>query len=463
MSRTLVLLRNDLRLSDNPALFYACKRGDAYVCYQSDSLETLGAASKWWLHQSLNALSKQIVELGGSLIIRESASEVLELCRALGVDQCVWNRRYSPSEVESDKLLKEALKAGGVETQSFASRVLIEPWLLKNKSNKVYQVFTPFSKAFMSYPRSLELCDPPQKIARACKIETREISDLDLLPKLDWASGFHEYFLPGERAALECMKNFKNSLSAYQNKRDYPSIAATSRLSVHLHFGEVSVHRLWKEFEASSKDSFPYLRQLIWRDFAHYCLFHFPTLLEKPLKREFERFAWREDKEHFKAWCQGKTGYPIVDAGMRELWHTGWMHNRVRMIVGSFLVKNLLIPWQWGMDWFWDTLLDADKANNSMGWQWVAGCGIDAAPYFRIFNPIVQSEKFDAQGDYIRKWVPELAKLPNKYLHKPFEMDSADLRAYGLELGKHYPKPIVDYKRSRQRALDAYAALRKGD
>ncbi|MEO6829665.1 MAG: FAD-binding domain-containing protein, partial [Acidobacteriaceae bacterium] len=295
--------------------------------------------------------------------------------------------------------------------------------------------------------------------------------DLSLEPKIDWASGMGQSWRPGESGAMSQMKAFLNSgLEAYAIDRDRPDRPGTSRLSPHLHFGEISSRQVWSAVHSrylreanddSSVAAYAYLREIAWREFAHHLLFHFPELPQEPLQTKFHNFPWRTDRRSMKAWTQGDTGYPLVDAGMRQLWHTGWVHNRVRMVVASFLVKHLLIPWQDGASWFWDTLVDADLANNSLGWQWVAGCGADAAPYFRIFNPVLQGEKFDPDGDYVRKWVPELARLSNAWIHKPWKAPVLLLAEAGVQLGKTYPMPIVDHETARKRALLAFASIRQ--
>lgn len=411
---TIVWFRLDLRLADNPALAAAAKRGPVLPVYiwapEEEGAWPPGAASRWWLHHSLKSLA---ADLGGLVIRRGPSLDALrQLVKETGATAVFWNRRYEPALIARDTKVKQALIADGLKVESFNSALLFEPWELKP-----YKVFTPFWKACLKLPVSKPLRAAKLKVAKA---KSLRLEQLKLLPKLDWAADFP--WQPGEAGARRQLRRFKPT--GYRKKRDFPAIAGTSRLSPHLHFGEISPRQVWK---AGNVD---FRRQLVWREFAHHLLYHFPHTPEKPLRRDFEKFAWRKNSKALQTWQRGRTGYPLVDAGMRELWTTGWMHNRVRMVVASFLVKDLLIPWQEGARWFWDTLVDADLANNTLGWQWVAGCGADAAPFFRIFNPTTQAEKFDPDEKYIRRWVKESVK------------------------------PIVDHAAARQRALDAYKRLR---
>lgn len=471
-AKSIVWLRNDFRLADNPALAAAAQFEQVYMIYihedQSNDDWPIGAASRWWLHRSLQSLDRKVSKLGGNLAIAQGAAEEIlpHLATSLGVTHIFWNRRYEKSAIERDALVKKALENLGFCVKSFAGRYLLEPWELKNQTGKPYKVFTPFAKAFLNFDVRLPTLTKIKKLSSLpASIKNLDIDSLNLLPRLTWYHSLERYWQPGEDAAKKALERFTDEIHDYVKDRDFPALAATSRLSAHLHFGEISPHRVWHKLSAleikqSHIDSFPFLRQLLWREFANYSLFHFPEMPYEPLRSEFKRFPWSNKSLHLRAWQKGQTGYPIVDAGMRELWATGWMHNRVRMIVGSFLVKNLRIHWLEGEKWFWDTLVDADIANNSMGWQWVAGSGIDAAPYFRIFNPSLQSAKFDPQGSYIRRWVPELACLPNKWLHQPDKAPQKLLQDIGLTIGKGYPKPIIDYRISRQDALDSYQTLK---
>jgi deoxyribodipyrimidine photo-lyase len=347
-----------------------------------------------------------------------------------------WNRRYEPAAIARDSAVKATLREQGLLAESFNGSLLFEPWTISNQSGKPFHVFTPFWKACLGKQVAPPAKDPPKRLATPAKwTQSLRVRDLALEPEIDWASGFREVWHPGESGAVRQLNLFLEKVGEYPSDRDMPGVAGTSRLSPHLHFGEISPVQVWsavlgsKRGRTSAADA--YLRQIGWREFAHHLLYHHPETTQAPLRPEFARFPWRKDAESFRAWTKGQTGYPLVDAGMLELWRTGWMHNRVRMVAASFLVKHLLIPWQQGAAWFWDTLVDADLANNTLGWQWVAGCGADAAPYFRIFNPTAQADKFDSDGAYVRKWVSE---------------------------GESYP-PIVEHTAARQRALAAFSSI----
>lgn len=397
---SLVWFRLDLRVADNPALAAAVRRGKVVPVFiwspEEEQPWAPGAASRWWLHHSLAALTRDI----GGLVIRRGPSldALRQLRRETGATAVFWNRRYEPALVARDTKVEQALIADGLQVESFNSALLFEPGEIKTGSGGPYKVFTPFYRACLA-------ADKNEKPARRavpslphrCP-QSLHLDDLFLLPKLDWARGFD--WQPGEAGALTALKRF--AAAKYWVDRDRPDLAGTSRLSPHLHFGEISPRQVWASVTAE-----PYRRELIWREFAHHLLDHFPHTANAPLREEFGRFPWRDDPAALRAWQRGQTGFALVDAGMNELWTTGWMHNRVRMVAASFLIKDLLLPWQMGARWFWDTLVDADLANNTLGWQWVAGCGADAAPFFRIFNPATQAEKFDPAGDYIRRWVKE--------------------------------------------------------
>jgi deoxyribodipyrimidine photo-lyase len=338
---------------------------------------------------------------------------------------------------------------------------MIEPDALATGQGKPYQVFTPYWKKFTATPRVPQPLDAPSRLNAAADPGGPPLEALELLPTIAWDRGLQEMWNPGAEAAKVLLQRFlKGPLERYDGERDLPAIDGTSRLSPYLHWGEISPRRLWHVCHGRPGAE-PWLRQLVWREFAHQMLHHFPHTPEQPLREEFAAFPWDGDPALLPAWQKGRTGYPLVDAGMRQLWHTGWMHNRVRMVVASFLVKHLLLPWQEGARWFWDTLVDASLANNTFGWQWTAGCGADAAPYFRIFNPISQGQKFQA-SDYIRQWVPELKRVPDKLLHEPWTGSRAGLEQVGVKLGKDYPRPIVDHKQARQRALDSYQQMKSG-
>jgi deoxyribodipyrimidine photo-lyase len=463
--------RQDLRLSDHPALSYAVATGKPIVFLYIHDEETagmrpLGAASKWWLQQSLNALHKNLAELGGGLLcLKGAALAVLEdVMRKTGADEVVWHRLYEPYATARDTEIKASLK-DKVKVQSFNGALLHEPWDVANKEKKPYRVYTPFSKACFE-KNMRDLLPAPQKINAFT--HNLKSHDLSLLPKINWYQDMTNYWQVGEAAAQKRLKNFCDKLSVfdYKAKRDFPGDdEGVSHLSPHLHFGEISPQQVWHHIShlaaQKNKDATPFLRQLLWREFSAHLLYHFPRMVDRPLDEKFVKFPWQGDQSLLASWQKGQTGIPIVDAGMRQLWKTGWMHNRVRMIVASFLVKNMLLPWQEGEAWFWDTLVDADLANNVASWQWVAGCGADAAPYFRIFNPILQSKKFDGAGDYIRRFVPELKNMPSKFIHAPHEAPALILQGAGVKLGHDYPYPIVDLQKTRLRALEAYGVMKE--
>jgi deoxyribodipyrimidine photo-lyase len=445
----------DLRIEDNPALSAASSGNilPLYIhCPNEEDPWAPGAASNWWLHYSLQELNRQYKELGSRLIIRTgSAMEVLEqLASEISINAIYWNHRYEPELRIRDKQVISKLEAKGTSVYRFEGNYLVTPSDILNKSRKPYSVFTPFSKTVME----LRLWRDPlplPKLSGHSLVKSERIDNLKLLPTQKWADPFSEQWSPGRKSAMKILQSFKGTVDTYEELRNIPSVAGTSRLSPHLHFGEVSPHEVWKEFENKSKDRFPFLRQLIWREFSNYFLYHSPKATDLSWKRKFDNFPWEKNKQALVAWQKGLTGYPIVDAGMRELWQTGWMHNRVRMIVGSFLIKDLFIHWIEGARWFWDTLVDADLANNTLGWQWIAGSGPDAAPYFRIFNPVLQGKKFDPEGAYIRRWIPELAHIPKKWIHCPWEAPG---------IAPDYPPPIVDHSEARNKALDSYQRIK---
>ena len=471
MTPALVWIRNDLRLADNPALTAAVDRGGPVIpvfIWPSEDEEpwSLGAASRWWLNRSLESLGADRESRGLRLIIcRGSAEKTLaDLVNTSGATAVFWNRRYEPSAISHDGTLKKNLRDRGIVAESFNGSLLYEPWTIRNGSGRAYCVFTPYWRACQTRSVAPALSDAPSKL-HAAEVWPRSLhlSELNLEPKVDWASGLKETWQPGETGAKDQLRRFREqALAAYSVGRDRPADTGTSRLSPHLHFGEISARQVRQAIlEIGGPASEVYLRQLGWREFAHHVLYHQPESPSQPLRTEFAAFPWRHDSKSLIAWQQGKTGYPLVDAGMRELWHTGWMHNRVRMVAASFLVKHLLIDWQEGASWFWDTLVDADLANNTLGWQWSAGCGADAAPYFRIFNPVLQGEKFDPAGAYVRRWVPELAAMPDVFIHKPWKAPASILGAADVTLGRSYPNPIVDHAFARARALSALGTISK--
>ena len=472
---SLVWFRIDLRLADNPALQAAVKRGAVVPVFIHAPEEAApwspGGASNWWLHQSLQSLDKSLRGLGSRLIFRRGPT--LETLRALlketGATAVFWNRRYEPAMIARDKEIKASLRAEGVEAESFNAALVHEPWTIQNQSGKPFQVFTPYWKHCLAKPDPAEPLPAPRKlVAPDHWPKSLELGELELEPKIKWAEGMRAAWEPGEAGARTQLKKFLAAAFAnYTNDRNRPDLTGTSRLSPHLHFGEISPRQMWHAVRQHGEDkgmstwrSSQFLAEVGWREFAHHLLYHFPHTPTEPLRADFKKFPWRKDAAFLKAWQKGQTGYPIVDAGMRELWTTGWMHNRVRMIVASFLVKDLLLSWTEGARWFWDTLVDADLAQNTSGWQWTAGCGADSAPYFRVFNPISQGEKFDPQGDYVRKWCPELGKLPNNWLHQPWQAPPDILARAGVVLGRDYPEPIVSHAIAREVALEAFAKLK---
>lgn len=464
----LVWHRLDLRLADNPALERAAARGGAVIpvflwAPEEEAPWAPGAASRWWLHHSLAELAAALARRGSRLIVRRgpTAEALLALAAETGARAVFWNRRYEPAIRDRDREVERRLRAGGLAAESLPGNVLFEPGTVLNRGGKAFQVFTAFWRACLAMPEP----GPPLPAPAALGAPRRwprsmRLSELGLLPEIDRAGGMRETWRPGESGAADEMEAFlRGRVTRYPKDRDRPGQRGTSRLSPHLHFGEISARQVWDAVRNAAGAAAPaaeaYLRQLVWREFSQHLLFHNPALPREPLRPEFRAFPWRLDEGMLRAWTRGKTGYPLVDAGMRELWRTGWMHNRARMVAASFLVKHLLIPWQEGAAWFWDTLVDADLANNTMGWQWSAGCGADAAPYFRVFNPALQGAKFDPRGDYVRRWVPELASVPDAWIHQPWKAPPPLLAGAGVRLGRDYPRPVVDHAAARHRALAA--------
>ncbi|MBX2848546.1 MAG: DNA photolyase family protein [Acidiferrobacterales bacterium] len=461
--------REDLRLSDNIALSHAAAAGDVLLVYVLPT--ELGGASKWWLHHSLTSLQSDLAKQNQRLMLLSGdAAEIIpRVAEQCAVDCVTWNRVYSPNGVALGQRVKESLIGLEIDAKSCNSQLLIEPSKLLTKQETPYKVFTPFWRECIRVLDPAECLAEPRINGFKHKLKADLLEDWSLLPnKPNWAEGFADIWQPGEEGAHQRLEQFLDKgIHRYSGGRDIPSEDNTSKLSPHLAFGEIGPRQIWHAVrerlasrQVSSSNGEKFLSEIGWREFSRYLLFHFPHIERKPYAEKFERFPWADDTNLIAAWQRGKTGYPIVDAGMRELWNTGFMHNRVRMIVASFLTKHCLSHWQHGMDWFWDTLLDADIANNTASWQWAAGCGADAAPYFRIFNPITQGEKFDAEGDYLKRWVPELAELPKKFLFKPWEADAATLAQADVRLGENYPFPIVDHKSARELALSSYSSIK---
>lgn len=433
-----------------------------------------GAASRGWLHHSLTRLDEALRARGSRLVVRRGpALEALRsLARETGAKAVFWNRRYEPATIERDRRIKEALGSEGFRVESAGGALLHEPWTVRNRAGKPFQVFTPYWRECLGRPDPQAPLAAPEHLPGPGKWPDSEpVASLGLLPRIPWDQGIWKAWRPGEAGAVERLDRFcAGAVLEYGAGRDRPDREGTSRLSPHLHFGEIGARQVWDAVRrAAGRAGVPdavwrrwqFLAEVGWREFAHHLLYHFPRTPERPLREAFERFPWRDDGAALEGWQRGRTGYPLVDAGMRELWETGWMHNRVRMVAGSFLVKNLLTSWRAGAQWFWDTLVDADLANNTLGWQWVAGCGADAAPYFRVFNPVAQGRKFDPDGVYVRRWIPELGRVPLEWVHAPWEAPPRVLRAAGVRLGVEYPEPVVGATASRLAALDALASLKE--
>ena len=469
MTTAIVWFRRDLRLADNPALHRAASEHQRVIPVYLHTLKEEipwqpGAASRWWVHHSLAALDSALQQRGSRLIIRAGDSSLVtlrDLIRETGATGVYWNRLYEPATLNRDRAVKAALRADGLIAESHQAALLIEPWTLLKADETPYQVFTPFWKACLQkLPPAVPLPIPPLPAPDRWPYSL-PLTALELLPRIRWDDGLTAAWQPGESSALAQLDWFcESALTGYAKWRDWPGRDGVSRLSPHLHFGELGPRQIWAAAtEATDGDPLgdkgaeTFLREIGWREFAHYVLYHWPHTPEQPLQERFAAYPWRDEyADLLRAWQRGQTGYPMVDAGMRQLWRTGWMHNRVRMLVASFLIKNCRIPWQEGARWFWDTLVDADLASNTLGWQWTAGCGTDAAPYFRIFNPIRQGEQFDPDGAYVRRWVPELAKLPASALQQPWTQST----------GGDYPAPVVDFAASRAEALAGYERVKAG-
>ena len=464
---TIVWFRGDLRIADNPALHTAAGRGAVVPVYihapEEEGAWAAGGAVRWWTHHSLQRLDVALRRKGSRLLVRRggSVAVLLDLTRQTGATTVAWNRRHDPVSRTRDARTETALRAAGIEVEVSEATLLFDPAVIRTRAGAPFQVFTPFSRACAAAPSPAPPLPAPGRIAPPGRWPaTIGLDTIGLLPVPDWAAGLRAAWRPGEAEAMDRLGKFlRRGLADYPAARDRPDRDGTSSLSPHLRFGEIGPRQIWHAVEGAGGRAF--LRQILWREFARHLLIHFPHTAGRPLRPEFDRFPWRREARRLHAWQRGRTGYPIVDAGMRALWTTGWMHNRVRMIVASFLVKDLLQPWQEGARWFWDTLVDADLANNTLGWQWAAGCGADAAPYFRIFNPVLQGEKFDPRGDYVRRWVPEIARLPARWIHRPWAAPPEVLAEARVAIGRHYPRPIVDHAVARIRALAAWEELRR--
>ena len=475
----IVWFRDDLRLSDHPALHAAVGTGSAVICLYvlDDTLalpaRPLGRAARWWLAQSLRALEQSLDAIGAPMVLRRgpAAKIIAGLAQETGAESVFWNEiAHEPCEEQANQVAL-SLKAIGVDSQRFPGDLLVTPARIRSKEGRGLRVFTPFWKRVQALGTPPEPLPMPKAFRPGLGIGGDKLEDWHLEPaRPDWAGGLRETWTPGEKSAQARLGTFlKTGLGGYSEDRDRPDRAGTSGLSPHLRFGEISPRQIWSaarfaadERPAVSGDVEKFLSELGWREFCRHLLFDVPDLAVRNLQPRFDAFPWQRNDKALTAWQRGRTGYPIVDAGMRELWQTGVMHNRVRMIAASFLVKHLLIDWREGEKWFWDTLVDADPGSNPANWQWVAGSGADAAPYFRVFNPTLQGEKFDPGGAYVRRWIPELARLSDAHVHQPWRAAPLDLAAAGVELGRDYPRPIIDHKIGRERALAAYARVRDG-
>jgi len=468
---SLVWLRDDLRLDDNPALSAAAGRRAplvvVHVLEANEGVRPLGGAARWWLHHALEALAASLAGLGQRLILAEgpAARVVPDLARRAGAGAVFWNRRYGPATV-ADDAVTTAVRQEGIAVSTFKANLLHEPDEIPGTDGGPVKVYGAFRRKAVALPPPAPPLPAPERLPPPVPgVDGVTLGDLGLLPRApDWAGGLREAWTPGEVGARDALARFLDGgIDGYAAGRDFPAMPSTSRLSPHLRFGEISPARIVAAVGArAGTDTAKFLDELRWREFAWHVLGHVPRMAEDNLRPEFDSFPWSEPPAgDLAAWRAGMTGYPIVDAGMRELWHTGWMHNRVRMIVASFLTKHLLIDWRVGETWFWDTLVDADAANNPFGWQWVAGSGYDAQPYFRIFNPVLQGEKFDPDGAYVRRWVPEIAALPDRWLHRPWDASPLELAGAGVRLGRDYPEPVIDHAFARGRALAAFETMRR--
>jgi len=464
-----VLLRNDLRLHDHPALSQAQLDGEVLPIYVLE--DNLGAAFKYWTHRNLLTLQTSIREIGGELYVSTSPlpETVRSLREELGIEAVYYNRSYHPDQRQRDEDFAKQLFDEGLNVRTFEGTMLLPPWESVKDNGEPYKVFTPFYKHFRT--KSVPQVVPRFRDAvfmglpSSVKCISTDIQTLQLVPEIKWTDGIDATWTPGEDVAIELVKKFiDEDIAAYKIKRDFPSLPGTSRISPYLAVGALSVRSVYHYALKMKPDvSEAFIRQLIWREFAYQMLVHYPSTARQPLNENFLKFPWLNNEEHFEKWCRGQTGIPLIDAGMRELWETGYIHNRVRMNVASYLTKHLLVDFTKGMSWFWDTLIDSDIANNVFGWQWASGSGADAAPYFRIFNPYLQSAKFDSEALYIRKWIPELKGLSNKDIIQPEQASEEALEKAGVVLGETYPYPVVTHKAGRARALLAYDEIKNKD
>ncbi len=469
--------RQDLRIDDLPGLAAAAATGQPLLaCFVLDDVapgeHAPGGASRWWLQHSLAALALALEALGGRLVLRRGPARAMlvALARETEAAAVYCSRQYEPWAVADEQALHDALEGDGIDFRRYPGTLLFEPEQVATRGGTPFRVFTPFWRECLAATPPAAPAPPPARIHwHSGPVTGDRLEDWRLYPaRPDWARGWESFWQPGSAGAGHRLQTFlAGGIGDYSEGRDHPERQATSRLSPHLHFGEISPRSVWHAARAhvarepgAAGQVDKFLSELGWREFSYHLLLHFPHIAEQPFRESFTHFPWLGERDHLRAWQRGLTGYPVVDAGMRELWQTGYMHNRIRMVVASFLTKHLLIHWRKGADWFRDTLVDADLANNSCGWQWVAGSGADAAPYFRIFNPVTQGQKFDSDGGYVRRWVPELAALPDTWIHRPWEAPAEVLAAAGVVLGTTYPQPIVDHPSARAAALAAYEIVR---
>lgn len=464
VSPIIVWFRKDIRLEDNSAWKKAVDSGKpiipVYIHSEQDK-EDMGSASRWWLHHSLKDLIRQLNLKGSNLILIQGRTIecIARLVEITGSECVYWNRCYEPKHLEQDARLIEKLHQMGIETWSGNSGLMVEPWEIRNKQGKPYRVFSGFAKEWVVHANEPPIKRVKMPVSPSEWPKSIPLEELNLLPEIPWDELFFDIHDPSRGGAKKTLGVFlKSSISNYHKDRDIPSIKGTSQLSAALHWGQIGPREIMAALRAqpNSEGKHKYVHELAWREFAYYILYHFPETVEHPFKMEFNEFPWRNNDSERLAWQKGKTGYPIIDAGMRQLWQTGWMHNRVRMLVASFLVKHLLHSWKSGAAWFADTLVDADLANNTLGWQWVAGCGVDAAPYFRIFNPVTQGLKFDPDGSFVRRYLPELEGVPNKFIHSPWKLPVEMQKETGCIIGQTYPEPICGLIEGRIRALSVW-------
>ena len=479
MTTTLVWLRHGLRLRDHPALVDAAEHGAVVPIFvwapEEEAPWVPGGAAQWWLRRALADLDERLRERGSRLILRTgpTADALRAAATEAGADRVVWTRRYEPHLARRDARVRDALREAGLETATLESQLLHNPDAVETTSGGPYHVFTPFWKKVRK--ENLLRTGPPLNVPDLPAPEnwpsTKPLDALGLAPEardgVDWAGGLRDAWTPTEAGAHDRLRHtLDRVLGRYDTTHDRPDVDGTSRLSPYLHHGQISPRQVWRtvadwaDDTGRPDDARPLLRQVVFREFSYHWCHHYPSTPTDTYRDKFRDFPWRDDPEALARWQQGQTGYPIVDAGMRQLYETGWMHNRVRMIVASFLTKDLMIHWRHGARWFWDTLVDADLASNTFNWQWTAGCGADAQPFFRIFNPVSQSERYDPDGAYIRRYVPELADLPDDVLHAPWQESAARLEAFGVTLGETYPRPMVDHAEAREAALDAYETVK---